>query len=151
MSLYSPQEREEYDRTGQRPGYESARASRRSIRTRLATIAGIIAFVGLLQLLLTAAALATTAISAQAALVNTAIAATSLALAVLLFLLYRAASPAPRLTAAALALAGTRAVIGIVVGVAEGNSAFVTIVLPLLACGIAVYLIVMRYRELQAT
>lgn len=153
VSLYSPQEHDEYARTGKHPGQADWPLAdalvRRSARARLGYLAIVLAFIGVVQLALAATTYSSVFGDPAAFAINTFGAALSLALAALLWQLRRAQQPMPGIAAAAIALAAVRALLGIVIGLLNGGTGALAVFLPVLACGTAIYLIVQRVRELR--
>jgi hypothetical protein len=159
VSLYSPQEREEHARTGQRPGLEDWPLAETvqpggRVRFRLGYLAVVLVVIGLLQLVSVGNELASAfvdpaavPIGMLAAAVGLLAAALSLGLAGQLWYLRQRDKPAPVVIVTGIATAAARALLAIALGFGAGRSAAVAVLLPLIACGYAIWLINARARE----
>lgn len=162
MSLYSPQEREEYDRTGERPGLEDwppahrrPPAGRTWLRLGYLTVA--LVAIGLLQLVnvvrdlgFASADSAVARVGMVAAVIDLVAAALTLGLAGQLWYLRKRDKPAPVVVATGIATAVARGLLGIALGLGAGRPAALALVLPLIACAYAVWLIRARAYDLRS-
>ena len=162
MSLYSPQEREEYDRTGERPGLEDwppaqrmRQAGRVQLRLRYLTVALVV--IALLQLVNVARDLdfafahhTLASVGMLAAAIDLVAVALTLGLAGQLWYLRTHDKPAPVVVATAVATATARALLAIGLGLGAGRPAAVALVLPFIACCYALGLIRARARETRS-
>jgi low temperature requirement protein LtrA len=161
VSLYSPQERDEHARTGQRPGLEDWPLAETvqpagRVRFRLGYLTVVLVVIGLLQLVSVGNELAsasadpaTVPIGMLAAAIGLVAGALSLGLAGQLWYLRQRDKPAPVVVATSIATAAIRGLLAIALGFGAGRSAAVAIFLPLIACGYAIWLITARAREIR--
>jgi len=162
VSLYSPQEREEYDRTGERPGLEDWPRPQTMqpvgrLRARLGYMIVALVVIGLLQLVNVARDLAFASadsaaapVGMLAAAIDLVAAALTLGLAGQLWYLRKRDKPAPVVVATGIATAAARGLLAIALGLGAGRPAAVALVLPLIVCGYSIWLIRARARETRA-
>jgi hypothetical protein len=162
VSLYSPQEREEHARTGQRPGLEDWPLAKTTqpagrIRLRLGYLTVVLVVIGLLRLVNVGVDLASASadsaaapVGMLAAAIDLVAAALTLGLAGQLWYLRKRDKPAPVVVATGIATAAARGLLSIALGFGAGRPTAVAVVLPLIACGYAIWLIRARARETRS-